>query len=134
MSHQRRPSASNLPPSSAVHAAIMASAAGASAYQTNKSNSTSLYHCLFTPSALKPCYEDTGRTQAEPAAAKPVSKYAEVDPQMFIDSPFVGGATLSPMTSTESTSPQSGNKNKTTGSSFSVRYFNPSSDPRLLAM
>ncbi|KAG8784760.1 hypothetical protein FRC12_018318 [Ceratobasidium sp. 428] len=113
MSHQRRPSASNLPPGSAVHAAIMASAAGASAYQTNKSGR---------------------RTPAEPAAAKLVSKYAEVDPQMFIDSPFVGGATLSPMTSTESTSAQPVNKNKNTGSSFNVRYFNPSSDPRLLAM
>ncbi|KAG8711590.1 hypothetical protein FRC09_020518 [Ceratobasidium sp. 395] len=115
MNHQRRPSASSLPPSSAVHAAIMASAAGASAYQSNKSSSP-------------------GRTPAEPAAAKPVSKYAEVDPQMFTDSPFVGGATLSPMTSTESTSAQPANKNKTTGSSFNVRYFNPSSDPRLLAM
>ncbi|KAG8793115.1 hypothetical protein FRC12_003841 [Ceratobasidium sp. 428] len=115
MSHQRRPSASNLPPSSVVHAAIMASAAGASAYQTNKTN-------------------NTGRTPAEPAAAKTVSKYAEADPQMFIDSPFVGGATLSPMTSTESTSAQTANKSETAGSAFNVRYFNPSSDPRLLAM
>ncbi|KAG9120245.1 hypothetical protein FRC07_004341 [Ceratobasidium sp. 392] len=115
MQHQRRPSGSNLPPSSAVHAAIMASAAGASAYQSNKSSNAR-----------------AAQSPAEPAAAKPTSKYAEVDPQMFIDSPFVGGATLSPMTSTESTSSQS--TSKKSNSSFNVRYFNPSSDPRLLAM
>ncbi|QRV81098.1 hypothetical protein RhiJN_09113 [Ceratobasidium sp. AG-Ba] len=105
MHHQRRPSASNLPSSSAVHAAIMATSA------SNKSNNGRV--AQDTTSAL--------------AASKPKSKYAETDMQMFVDSPFVGGAMLSP----ESTSTQSTNKAKP---EFNLKYFNPSSDPRLLAM
>ncbi|KAG8738349.1 hypothetical protein FRC10_006956 [Ceratobasidium sp. 414] len=72
----------------------------------------------------------TAHNQDQPPAAKPATKYAEVDPQMFIDSPFVGGTTLSPATSHESTPAQSTKK----ASPFSLKYFNPSSDPRLLAM
>jgi hypothetical protein len=73
----------------------------------------------------------TAQNQAPVTAAKPASKYVDMDPQMFIDSPFVGGATLSPTSSYESTSAQP--KGNTT-SSFNLKYFNPSSDPRLLAM
>ncbi|KAG9075927.1 hypothetical protein FS749_012342 [Ceratobasidium sp. UAMH 11750] len=109
MHHQRRPSASNLPPSSAVHAVIMASAA-ASVYKSTNGR--------------------TAQNQDQSPAAKPTNKHAEVDPQMFIDSPFVGGTTLSPTSSHESTSAQSTKK----AGSFNLKYFNPSSDPRLLAM
>lgn len=119
MHHQRRPSASNLPPSSAIHATIMANVSS----QSTKSRTN-------------------GRVmqdQAPVTAAKPVSKYAEMDPQMFIDSPFVGGAVLSPTTSAESTASRSSASSKEkanakAGSSFGLKYFNPSSDPRLLAI
>lgn len=117
MHHQRRPSGSNLPPSSAIHATIMANVSS----QSNKSSTNGR----------------TTQDQAPLTAAKPVSKYAEMDPQMFIDSPFVGGAILSPTSSAESTASRSSanSKEKTkTGSSFGLKYFNPSSDPRLLAM
>lgn len=104
MNNQRRPSISNLPPSSAVHAAIM----------SNKGSQSK-----------KPM------TQESAAAAKPASKYADVDPQMFIDSPFVGGATLSP---TSSHVAASRSHTKSTNGSFDLRFFNPSDDPRLFAM
>lgn len=136
MHHQRRPSASNLPPSSAIHATIMANVSSQSTKsRTSKSTKPMSTNTLMTFASDGRVMQD----QAPVTAAKPVSKYAEMDPQMFIDSPFVGGAVLSPTTSAESTASRSSASSKEkanakAGSSFGLKYFNPSSDPRLLAI
>ncbi|CAE6411224.1 unnamed protein product [Rhizoctonia solani] len=108
MQQQRRPAGSNLPSSTAIRTTVMANLASQSQRETHQSNGP----------------------QAQTSAAKPVSKYVDVDPMMFIDSPFVGGATLCPTTSPES----SHSRGKGQNGSFDLKFFNPSSDPRLLAM
>ncbi|CAE6447814.1 hypothetical protein ACGC1H_003350 [Rhizoctonia solani] len=107
MQQQRRPTGSNLPSSTAIRT-TMANLASQSQRETHQSNGP----------------------QAQTSAAKPASKYVDVDPLMFIDSPFVGGATLCPATSHESSHSRGNGKN----GSFDLKFFNPSSDPRLLAM
>ncbi|CAE6365954.1 unnamed protein product [Rhizoctonia solani] len=116
MQQQRRPSVSNLPASSAIRSAVMANLASQSKHGSNQSS------------------EQVVNSQAQTAAAKPTSKYIDVDPQMFIDSPFVGGATLSPATSYESTTSHTRGHEKGKNGSFDLKFFNPSSDPRLLAI
>ncbi|CAE7119199.1 unnamed protein product [Rhizoctonia solani] len=111
MQQQRRPSASHLPAGSTIRT-TMANLASHSQRETNQSTGQSV------------------NNQAQASTAKPVSKCVDVDPQMFIDSPFVGGAILSPATSNESSHTRGKGKN----GSFDLKFFNPSSDPRLLAM
>ncbi|KAG8733467.1 hypothetical protein FRC11_006015 [Ceratobasidium sp. 423] len=114
MQQQRRPNVSNMPPNSAIRTTVMANLASQSQRGANRSNGQVV------------------NNQAQASAAKPASKYVDVDPQMFIDSPFVGGATLSPATSHESAASHVRGKGK--NGSFDLKFFNPSSDPRLLAM
>ncbi|CAE6352508.1 unnamed protein product [Rhizoctonia solani] len=112
MQQQRRPAGSNLPSSLAIRTAVVAKLASQSQREANQSNGQLV------------------KSQSQASAAKPASTYVDVDPQMFIDSPFVGGATLSPATAHESTHAKGRGKN----ASFDLKFFNPSSDPRLLAM
>ncbi|CAE6528273.1 hypothetical protein RSOLAG22IIIB_13075 [Rhizoctonia solani] len=110
MQQQRRPAGSNLPSGSAIRTTVMANLT--SQRETNQSNGQLV------------------KSQSQASAAKPASTYVDVDPQMFIDSPFVGGATLSPATMQEPSHARGKGKN----GSFDLKFFNPSSDPRLLAM
>ncbi|KAB5589923.1 hypothetical protein CTheo_6624 [Ceratobasidium theobromae] len=113
MHQQRRPSVSSLPPSSALHTTIMAS---------------------FTSQSQRGANRTSGRVthnHAPAATAKIASTHFDVDPQMFIDSPFMGGAMLSPASSHES-SARPGNHSR--DNSFDLKFFNPSDDPRLLNM
>ncbi|CAE6442986.1 unnamed protein product [Rhizoctonia solani] len=116
MQQQRRPNVSNLPTSSAIRTTVMANLASQSQHGSNEPNGQIV------------------NIQSEAAATKPASKYVDVDPQMFIDSPFVGGATLSPATSHESTASHARGPGKGKNGSFSLKFFNPSDDPRLFAM
>ncbi|CAE6425426.1 unnamed protein product [Rhizoctonia solani] len=114
MQQQRRPNVSNVPSSSAIRTTVMANLASQSQHGANQSNGQVV------------------NSQTQVSAAKPASKYVDVDPQMFIDSPFVGGATLSPATSHGSTASHARGKGQ--NGSFDLKFFNPSSDPRLFAM
>ncbi|KAJ1303807.1 hypothetical protein OPQ81_008229 [Rhizoctonia solani] len=116
MQQQRRPSVSNSAAGSAIRTTVMANLASQSQQSQAKQSNGDLVN-----------------SQAQASAAKPASKYVDVDPQMFIDSPFVGGATLLPATSHESaTSSHARGRGK--NGSFDLKFFNPSNDPRLFAM
>ncbi|CCO30275.1 hypothetical protein RSOLAG1IB_06082 [Rhizoctonia solani AG-1 IB] len=117
MHQQRRPNTSNLPSSSAIRTTVMANLASQSHNGSNQQSNGQAVN-----------------SQSQAAAIKPASKYIDVDPQMFIDSPFVGGATLSPASSHESTASRSKDSGKGKNDSFDLKFFNPSSDPRLFAM
>ncbi|CAE6431720.1 unnamed protein product [Rhizoctonia solani] len=112
MQQQRRPNVSSVPSSAAIRTTVMANLASQSQRETNQSNGQVI------------------NNQAQASVAKPASKYVDVDPQMFIDSPFVGGATLSPASSHESSHARGKGQN----GSFDLKFFNPSNDPRLFAM
>lgn len=131
MHQQRRPSVSSLPPSSALHTTIMASFTSQSQRGANRTSMSPQSTNRFLRTNVEFPGGRVTHNHAPAATAKIASTHFDVDPQMFIDSPFMGGAMLSPASSHES-SARPGNHSR--DNSFDLKFFNPSDDPRLLNM